>query len=67
MLLASKQTQFFYNFFFLFEEILIRMCVFQFNIQRLAFEEGHGVETLEEAKTALWNLIDRGAGGGLKL
>ncbi|KAI3773246.1 hypothetical protein L1987_47771 [Smallanthus sonchifolius] len=39
----------------------------QFNIQRLAFEEGHGVETLEEAKTALWNLICRGAGGGLKL
>ncbi|KAI3802803.1 hypothetical protein L1987_30946 [Smallanthus sonchifolius] len=39
----------------------------QFNIQRLAFEEGHGVETLEEAKTALWNLIRRGAGGGLKL
>ncbi|KAI3512440.1 hypothetical protein L1887_19756 [Cichorium endivia] len=32
----------------------------QFNIQRLAFEEGHGVETLEEAKTALWNLIRRG-------
>ncbi|KAK9056528.1 hypothetical protein SSX86_023890 [Deinandra increscens subsp. villosa] len=39
----------------------------QFNIQRLAFEEGHGVETLEEAKTALWNLIDRWAGAGLKL
>ncbi|KAK1436957.1 hypothetical protein QVD17_02741 [Tagetes erecta] len=39
----------------------------QFNIQRLAFDEGHGVETLEEAKTALWNLIDRGAGGALKL
>ncbi|GJQ96278.1 FMN-binding split barrel containing protein [Tanacetum coccineum] len=37
----------------------------QFNIQRLAFEEGHGVETLEEAKAALWNLIHRG--GGLKL
>ncbi|PWA51830.1 FMN-binding split barrel [Artemisia annua] len=37
----------------------------QFNIQRLAFEEGHGVETLEEAKVALWNLIHRG--GGLKL
>ncbi|CAI9267658.1 unnamed protein product [Lactuca saligna] len=32
----------------------------QFNIQRLAFEEGNGVETLEEAKTALWNLIRRG-------
>ncbi|KAF5816927.1 putative FMN-binding split barrel [Helianthus annuus] len=31
----------------------------QFNIQRLAFEEGHGVETLEEAKTALWNLIHK--------
>nr|GEZ39358.1 FMN-binding split barrel [Tanacetum cinerariifolium] len=36
-----------------------------FNIQRLAFEEGHGVETLVEAKAALWNLIHRG--GGLKL
>ncbi|KAL4560097.1 hypothetical protein LXL04_032245 [Taraxacum kok-saghyz] len=34
----------------------------QFNIQRLAFEEGHGVETLEEAKTALWNLIRRCGG-----
>ncbi|KAJ9559601.1 hypothetical protein OSB04_004761 [Centaurea solstitialis] len=34
----------------------------QFNIQRLAFEEGHGVETVEEAKTALWNLIHRGRG-----
>ncbi|XP_024972866.1 uncharacterized protein LOC112511469 isoform X1 [Cynara cardunculus var. scolymus] len=34
----------------------------QFNIQRLAFEEGHGVETLEEAKTALWNFIHRGRG-----
>lgn len=34
----------------------------QFNIQRLAFEEGHGVETLEEAKTALWNLIRRVGG-----
>nr|GEW00506.1 hypothetical protein [Tanacetum cinerariifolium] len=31
----------------------------KFNIQRLAFEEGHGVETLEEAKAALWNLIHR--------
>ncbi|MBA0585809.1 hypothetical protein Gorai_016573, partial [Gossypium raimondii] len=26
----------------------------QFNVQRLSFEEGQGVETLEEAKVALW-------------
>uniref|UniRef100_A0A5B6YU94 CREG-like beta-barrel domain-containing protein n=1 Tax=Davidia involucrata TaxID=16924 RepID=A0A5B6YU94_DAVIN len=32
----------------------------QFNIQRLSFEEGHAVETLEEAKAALWKLINRG-------
>ncbi|KAH0943272.1 hypothetical protein HID58_002909 [Brassica napus] len=30
----------------------------QFNIQRLAFEEGHGVETLEEAKAALWKVME---------
>ncbi|KAF2612770.1 hypothetical protein F2Q70_00010238 [Brassica cretica] len=30
-----------------------------FNIQRLAFEEGHGVETLEEAKAALWKVIEK--------
>ncbi|GAV56646.1 Pyrid_oxidase_2 domain-containing protein, partial [Cephalotus follicularis] len=32
----------------------------QFNIQRISFEEGHGVETLEEAKAALWKLIEKG-------
>ncbi|KAL2516141.1 Pyridoxamine 5'-phosphate oxidase family protein [Forsythia ovata] len=32
----------------------------QFNIQRISFEEGHSIETLEEAKAALWKLIDRG-------
>ncbi|XP_052175699.1 uncharacterized protein LOC127790298 isoform X2 [Diospyros lotus] len=32
----------------------------QFNIQRLSFEEGHAVETLEEAKSALWKLIYKG-------
>ncbi|ESQ47763.1 hypothetical protein EUTSA_v10020874mg [Eutrema salsugineum] len=31
----------------------------QFSIQRLAFEEGHGVETLEEAKSALWKVIEK--------
>ncbi|XP_010466336.1 PREDICTED: uncharacterized protein LOC104746532 [Camelina sativa] len=31
----------------------------QFNIQRLAFEEGHGVETLEEAKSALWKVMEK--------
>jgi hypothetical protein len=31
----------------------------QFNIQRLAFEEGHGVETLEEAKSALWKVLEK--------
>ncbi|KAL3528498.1 hypothetical protein ACH5RR_007820 [Cinchona calisaya] len=29
----------------------------QFNIQRISFEEGHSVETLEEAKAALWNRL----------
>lgn len=32
----------------------------QFNIQRLSFEVGHGVETLEEAKAALQKLISKG-------
>ncbi|KAL9671039.1 hypothetical protein QQ045_008602 [Rhodiola kirilowii] len=32
----------------------------QFNIQRLSFEYGCGVETLEEAKDALWKLINKG-------
>lgn len=32
----------------------------QFNIQRLSFEEGHSVETLEEAKAALRKLINKG-------
>ncbi|KAF2302911.1 hypothetical protein GH714_010970 [Hevea brasiliensis] len=32
----------------------------QFNVQRLSFEEGHAVETLEEAKDALWKLINKG-------
>lgn len=32
----------------------------QFNMQRLSFEEGHAVETLEEAKAALRKLIDNG-------
>lgn len=32
----------------------------QFNIQRLSFDEGHAVETLEEAKAALWKQIKEG-------
>ncbi|PON83636.1 FMN-binding split barrel [Trema orientale] len=32
----------------------------QFNIQRISFDEGHSVETLEEAKAALWKLIKKG-------
>ncbi|KAI7984805.1 hypothetical protein LOK49_LG14G02303 [Camellia lanceoleosa] len=32
----------------------------QFNIQRLSFEEGNAVETLEEAKAALGKLIHKG-------
>ncbi|KAM7471949.1 hypothetical protein LguiA_010132 [Lonicera macranthoides] len=31
----------------------------QLNIQRLSFEEGHAVETLEEAKAAIGKLLDR--------
>ncbi|GFZ11627.1 pyridoxamine 5'-phosphate oxidase family protein [Actinidia rufa] len=32
----------------------------QFNIQRLSFEDGNAIETLEEAKAALWKLINKG-------
>ncbi|KAJ6846512.1 uncharacterized protein M6B38_281895 [Iris pallida] len=32
----------------------------QYNVQRLSFEEEHGVETLEEARNALQNIINRG-------
>ncbi|XP_010519270.1 PREDICTED: uncharacterized protein LOC104798773 isoform X2 [Tarenaya hassleriana] len=32
----------------------------QFNIQRLPFDEGCGVETVEEAKSALWKVIKKG-------
>ncbi|KAI3775183.1 hypothetical protein L1987_49752 [Smallanthus sonchifolius] len=32
----------------------------QFNIQRLVFEEWDGIKTVEEAKGALWNLVNRG-------
>ncbi|KAE9621259.1 hypothetical protein Lal_00023670 [Lupinus albus] len=32
----------------------------QFNIQRISFDEGHSVETLEEAKDALWKIIEKG-------
>ncbi|TYI26578.1 hypothetical protein ES332_A05G123000v1 [Gossypium tomentosum] len=38
----------------------------QFNIQRLSFEEGQTVETLEEAKAALWNVIKKGQVQNLK-
>lgn len=34
-------------------------CV-QFNIQRISFDEGQSVETLEEAKAALQKLIHKG-------
>ncbi|KAK9078419.1 hypothetical protein SSX86_002476 [Deinandra increscens subsp. villosa] len=32
----------------------------EFNIQRLVFEEWDGIKTVEEAKSALWNLVNRG-------
>ncbi|KAL9228446.1 hypothetical protein vseg_004029 [Gypsophila vaccaria] len=32
----------------------------QFNIQRISFEEGHVVETLEEAKAALHQIVSKG-------
>ncbi|XP_019198319.1 PREDICTED: uncharacterized protein LOC109192206 isoform X2 [Ipomoea nil] len=32
----------------------------QFNIQRMSFEADHSVETLEEAKEAMWKLMDKG-------
>ncbi|KAH1097371.1 hypothetical protein J1N35_014292 [Gossypium stocksii] len=38
----------------------------QFNVQRLSFEEGQGVETLEEAKVALWKVIKKGQVQNLK-
>ncbi|XP_052182492.1 uncharacterized protein LOC127795081 isoform X2 [Diospyros lotus] len=40
-------------------DIRVRQGV-QFNVQRLSFDEGHAVETLEEAKAALWKVIDKG-------
>lgn len=40
--------------------LILSICVcVQLNIQRLSFEEGHAVETLEEAKAALSKLLDR--------
>ncbi|KAK8506776.1 hypothetical protein V6N13_065898 [Hibiscus sabdariffa] len=38
----------------------------QFNVQRLSFEEEQGVETLEEAKVALWKVIKKGVVENLK-
>lgn len=38
----------------------------QFNVQRISFEGGHAVETLEEAKVALWKLINKGGVCNLK-
>ncbi|XP_028776847.1 uncharacterized protein LOC114733542 [Neltuma alba] len=32
----------------------------QFNVQRISFDDGQSVETLEEAKAALWKLVHRG-------
>ncbi|KAG9154492.1 hypothetical protein Leryth_024650 [Lithospermum erythrorhizon] len=32
----------------------------QFNVQRISFEDGHSIETLEEAKAALRKMIDGG-------
>nr|GEW90382.1 FMN-binding split barrel [Tanacetum cinerariifolium] len=32
----------------------------QFNIQRLVFEDWDGIKTLEEAKAALWKLVNKG-------
>jgi hypothetical protein len=31
----------------------------QFNVQRVSFDEVHAVETLEQAKKALQNVLDR--------
>ncbi|KAK3035549.1 hypothetical protein RJ639_034754 [Escallonia herrerae] len=41
-------------------DIRVRQGAQVFNIQRLSFDEGYAVETLEEAKSALWKLINRG-------
>lgn len=38
----------------------------QFNVQRLSFEDGQAVETLEEAKAALWKVIKKGQVHNLK-
>jgi len=38
---------------------LVSSCL-QFNVQRISFEEGQAVETLEEAKAALQRLINKG-------
>lgn len=42
--------------------VLVRLIyvVLQFNVQRISFEEGLNVETVEEAKKALRKLLDRG-------
>ncbi|KAI4325197.1 hypothetical protein MLD38_030615 [Melastoma candidum] len=39
----------------------------QFSIQRISFEEGSAVETLEQAKAALCNLIDKGVVHNMQL
>ncbi|KAK2965487.1 hypothetical protein RJ640_008281 [Escallonia rubra] len=41
-------------------DIRVRQGAQVFNIQRLSFDAGYAVETLEEAKSALWKLINRG-------
>jgi hypothetical protein len=33
----------------------------QFNVQRVSFEEGHAVETLEQANKALQHVLDKAA------
>ncbi|GAB2247751.1 hypothetical protein Droror1_Dr00007633 [Drosera rotundifolia] len=33
----------------------------QFNIQRISFDDGHAIETLEHAKAALWKVINKGS------
>ncbi|OMO76120.1 FMN-binding split barrel [Corchorus capsularis] len=38
----------------------------QFNVQRLSFEEGHAIETLDDAKAALWKVIKKGQVDNLK-
>lgn len=65
---SDKVHRYIYIVFFLFRRHIANkvalpypfFSVLQFNIQRVSFDGGHAVETLDEAKAALWKLIRKG-------